>query len=268
MAGKDPDGACMSAPGKNSAEVGLRDTSRVKSDRLAVMVEKDAVSRFSSCTAKTSPSTDNNSAGYGLAQESWDMNLQAKIRHQSALIASAGSETPTRLRACSDTPLNAHRDESSPSGHPIENLADINISARSSHMGVLDSTRVATGSASGKPAAKMGKTRSNKATTQGRRDQNPVGPTPSPQTNDATGQRITTPYPGKYKTVMCRFYQRQEECPFGVECNYAHGKGQLKPRESNATQASKPATHAATLVKPEKSSTVKKESAVVEKSIE
>lgn len=46
-----------------------------------------------------------------------------------------------------------------------------------------------------------------------------------------SGGKITTPYPGKYKTVMCRFYNQGKECPYGPECNYAHGKNQLKQRE-------------------------------------
>jgi hypothetical protein len=37
-------------------------------------------------------------------------------------------------------------------------------------------------------------------------------------------KKITTPYPHKYKTVMCRNFQKGLECPFGDECNYAHGK--------------------------------------------
>ena len=56
--------------------------------------------------------------------------------------------------------------------------------------------------------------------------------------NDQTGLRITTPYPGKYKTVMCRFFNRGETCPFGIECNYAHGKSQLKQRDSMAAAQS------------------------------
>ena len=38
------------------------------------------------------------------------------------------------------------------------------------------------------------------------------------------GHKLTTPYPHKYKTVMCKNYQKGLTCPFGDECNYAHGK--------------------------------------------
>lgn len=36
-------------------------------------------------------------------------------------------------------------------------------------------------------------------------------------------KKITTPYPHKYKTVMCKFFNRGDTCPYGDECNYAHG---------------------------------------------
>jgi hypothetical protein len=42
-----------------------------------------------------------------------------------------------------------------------------------------------------------------------------------------TGKKLTTPYPHKYKTVICRFWAKGQKCPFANECNYAHGKGQL-----------------------------------------
>ena len=35
---------------------------------------------------------------------------------------------------------------------------------------------------------------------------------------------MTTPYPHKYKTVMCRFFEKGAECPYGEDCNYAHGE--------------------------------------------
>ena len=37
---------------------------------------------------------------------------------------------------------------------------------------------------------------------------------------------------------MCRFFNRGETCPFGIECNYAHGKSQLKQRDSMAAAQS------------------------------
>lgn len=139
MVSQDLASACMSAPCKNSGEAGMFHSSQVKSDRLQVMVEKDAISRFSSCTAKTSPSTDNNSSGNPAVQEDrWDSSLQAKIRQHNALRAADGSETPTRVRACSDTPLNnVLRDEVvSNTRKPIDALAGIHVSTRSSHQRV------------------------------------------------------------------------------------------------------------------------------------
>ena len=79
----------MSAPGKNKAldpdmylGLGQRNASSSKGKAMGT-TERDATSRFSSCTAKTSPSTDNNSSGYPTAQETWDPNLKAKICQQS-----------------------------------------------------------------------------------------------------------------------------------------------------------------------------------------
>jgi len=68
---------CMSAPGKITDSEMIGDSHRMN---VTVKVEKDAVSRFSSCTAKTSPSTDNNSSGDPRALKSWDSRFQAHIR--------------------------------------------------------------------------------------------------------------------------------------------------------------------------------------------
>ena len=38
------------------------------------------------------------------------------------------------------------------------------------------------------------------------------------------GHKMTTPYPHKYKTVMCKSYMSGKTCKFGDTCNYAHGK--------------------------------------------
>ena len=38
------------------------------------------------------------------------------------------------------------------------------------------------------------------------------------------GHKLTTPYPHKYKTVMCKMFMAGKECKFGDSCNYAHGK--------------------------------------------
>lgn len=164
----------------------------------------------------------------------------------------SGCETPTRVRACSDTTVNALRDDtSSPGRHQMDDLGEINVSTRSSHKTGVDSackakhggdidTLVASNS-----LAKASKRRSSKAAGQSRRNQ-PVPASTSHITsgstnmNEHTGQRITTPYPGKYKTVMCRAWQQGLQCPFSIDCNYAHGKQELKPRDA-ATPISKQA---------------------------
>ena len=101
--------ACMSAPGKNNTVHPEMQYLTFKSsdaasthDGWAAAMEKDAPSRFSSCTAKTSPSTDNNSNG-NVTENVWDVDLQAKICQQSALETSGEPNTPSRMRACSDT---------------------------------------------------------------------------------------------------------------------------------------------------------------------
>ena len=110
---------CTSAPGKNNVvdndkqqylSVKSLDVASVHVDKT---VEKEAPSRFSSCTAKTSPSTDNNSNG-NLTENAWDVYLQAKIWQQSALEASGEPSTQSRMRACSDTTLSGCLAEISP----------------------------------------------------------------------------------------------------------------------------------------------------------
>ena len=41
---------------------------------------------------------------------------------------------------------------------------------------------------------------------------------------DMIGHKLTTPYPHKYKTVMCKSFMAGKSCKFGDGCNYAHGK--------------------------------------------
>lgn len=44
---------------------------------------------------------------------------------------------------------------------------------------------------------------------------------------------------------MCRFYGRGEKCPYDLDCNYAHGKNQLKARDcplSENSSAQKPSS--------------------------
>ena len=90
MSGKTASGiesACMSAPGKkNGEENDMSCYLSVKKGDLANSArnrpytnKQEATSRFSSCTAKTSPSTDNNSTGNAQAQDYWDAALHAKI---------------------------------------------------------------------------------------------------------------------------------------------------------------------------------------------
>ena len=84
---KGSDVACMSAPGKNKIDgtdvsqyLSVKKSDQINSARNRTYNnEKEATSRFSSCTAKTSPSTDNNSNGNAQAQEYWDAALHAKI---------------------------------------------------------------------------------------------------------------------------------------------------------------------------------------------
>ena len=143
--------ACMSAPGKAQPSV--------ESDYLRISVnekvncenQKDAPSRFSSCTAKTSPSTDNNSVG-GTPNENgrisgggWELALNANIRKQSKGKRENSDEpmTPTRIRACSDTtPSNlmtkGEGDCSTPPSssntrkNPNHLIMDVGMSARAS----------------------------------------------------------------------------------------------------------------------------------------
>ena len=84
---KSSEMACMSAPGKNKVEgadksqyLSVKKSDQINSARnRPCNNEKETTSRFSSCTAKTSPSTDNNSNGNAQAQEYWDAALHAKI---------------------------------------------------------------------------------------------------------------------------------------------------------------------------------------------
>ncbi|EAN90997.1 putative zinc finger (CCCH type) protein [Trypanosoma cruzi] len=39
--------------------------------------------------------------------------------------------------------------------------------------------------------------------------------------------------PSKYRTALCEFYLRQEECPFGTRCAFAHGEHELQTEERN-----------------------------------
>jgi len=109
---------CTSAPGKNNVVDNDKQYLSVKSLDVASVhvdrtIEKDAPSRFSSCTAKTAPSTDNNSNG-NLNENAWDVYLQAKIWQQSALEGSGEPSSQSRMRACSDTTLSGCLAELSP----------------------------------------------------------------------------------------------------------------------------------------------------------
>ena len=43
---------------------------------------------------------------------------------------------------------------------------------------------------------------------------------------------------------MCRFFTQGKACPFGDECNYAHGRDQLKQRDYCNNQSSHQSIHA------------------------
>jgi hypothetical protein len=45
--------------------------------------------------------------------------------------------------------------------------------------------------------------------------------------SEAKSKKLSTPYPHKYKTVLCKFWAKGYKCPFGNECNYAHGENQM-----------------------------------------
>lgn len=52
-----------------------------------------------------------------------------------------------------------------------------------------------------------------------------------------TGKVLTTPYPHKWKTTMCRFWKQNKLCPFGeAACNYAHGSEQLRVKTSKTSK--------------------------------
>ena len=52
----------------------------------------------------------------------------------------------------------------------------------------------------------------------------------------ASSKTVTTPYPHKYKTVLCKFWIQGHKCPFGPDCNYAHGHNQLHEKNGNANE--------------------------------
>ena len=83
---KEADGVCMSAPGKNNlnaidSDMNIKIAKRSDANSVhgrgaaAMQHAADATSRFSSCTAKTSPSTDNNSNDNCHVQDFWDKAL-------------------------------------------------------------------------------------------------------------------------------------------------------------------------------------------------
>ncbi|RNF21695.1 uncharacterized protein Tco025E_03290 [Trypanosoma conorhini] len=39
--------------------------------------------------------------------------------------------------------------------------------------------------------------------------------------------------PSKFRTALCEFYLRQEKCPFGARCVFAHGEHELHTEERN-----------------------------------
>lgn len=55
---------------------------------------------------------------------------------------------------------------------------------------------------------------------------------------EAKSKKLTTPYPHKYKTVLCKFWAKGQKCPFGNDCNYAHGHNQLVDKVSDRNKES------------------------------
>ena len=97
----------MSAPGKLKVMQECGDSRR---PNIAVKVgnEQQYVLGSSSETAKTSPSTDNNSIGDGQPHDTFESRFAMAQIHLSgkALAAGEEQETPTRVRCCSDPPQN------------------------------------------------------------------------------------------------------------------------------------------------------------------
>ena len=52
-------------------------------------------------------------------------------------------------------------------------------------------------------------------------------------------KKLTTPYPHKYKTVLCKYWVKSQSCPFGLECNYAHGQKQLNDKVNGSSDLQK-----------------------------
>ena len=131
----------MSAPGKkNGVETDMSSYLSVKKGDLANSArnrpytnKQEATSRFSSCTAKTSPSTDNNSTGNAQAQDYWDAALHAKIGQAKDLLRES-DEGQSRHRACSDNvPSNqlADSSDSCSSSQRYDQIGEIKISDKS-----------------------------------------------------------------------------------------------------------------------------------------
>ena len=119
----------MSAPGKARQS---KVTGETRRPGVAVVTDKDAIS---SCTGKTSPSTENNSIGEAQPHCKWDSRFKKDLRAASEI------DTPTRARCCSDTPLNGQlrNDVGSTSGHRAKGVMNgINVSIRSQHKAQID----------------------------------------------------------------------------------------------------------------------------------
>ena len=46
--------------------------------------------------------------------------------------------------------------------------------------------------------------------------------------------------PSKFKTTLCQFYIKGEECPFGEKCAFAHGDQELRDETENDTDRHTP----------------------------
>ena len=128
--------------------------------------------------------------------------------------------SPNRPRACSDNPPK-NGSSGSPGQHHRMDQRDL-VTSEKNLQKTLASAFEHRSKFDPQSSGKHTKTRQGKG-AHGRKPQN-TGTHGASQGNPMTGAKMSTPYPGKYKTVMCRFYTQGRDCPYGSECNYAHGK--------------------------------------------
>ncbi|KAG8348098.1 putative Zinc finger C x8 C x5 C x3 H type (and similar) [Trypanosoma vivax] len=52
-------------------------------------------------------------------------------------------------------------------------------------------------------------------------------------TGSKKGSKHVEVKPSKFRTALCNYYERNQECPFGSRCAFAHGKHELQTEEQN-----------------------------------